>query len=830
MHKRRLFLGVILFVLAVVILVLLNRYSFFLGRVRRTIPPVPKVTLSSPYVVEFWDAKGKKRGQLTAKTYSPLPDGTLDCRGVSLALAGTTIGDVTLTCEKALVKFDTVGRKIEGKVTLSGDVAVNATSGGKTTASGRFETVTYDATARHLTAEGPFDAAWGDGVSLTGRDLAGTVDPAGNIRLDVARDVKLTLPGAFVNGPVLSMPAGAPAASPLRVTCSGPMVLDTGQSFVSFADAVTVEGADLSMKGDSVRLAFTTSPAQQGKLPTEWQAKSIDINGQSEVTAGKLRVAGNHIFWEGQGGRAKIEGEPGRFSDDERSIEAPLVDAVLSDQGEVLSVKATGGGKVKLPAPGRMMGGDPALPATSEPLQASWKDSMEYDAAKGLLALAGDAAVDQPPYHITASTIKMLVARAGGSKVSSFEATKDVSFTDGARSVTAAVARYSSADDCLTLQGSPAVIAMEGAKLESREFTYDVGSKLLSAERQTRLELAGESAAGAQDIVLPGAGGPITVTAARLQADLSGAELVATGARGVKVDSPDGELNCETMTVTGVPLNRTRAPDAKDATADAKPAVRDVHVEGQGNVRFTRQEFVARGQSIFFDESAGTVVMKPADGQRIEITYGGILLMWADSVTVVRARDQVACEKPQIVLTTEGDFMGFGVSQPRGAASSSAAQVKVYLTAGGKMLMTRTSPDKAVLAFDGGVTGRKADVKTGLESRITAETLTLDVDVLQRTEGGQKGQPPRASIAGAHAAGTATPVTVRHVTAKEVLQGKGTSFDWDRAASSGRLAGSPAVVSRGDAAPLSGDEFIYDFTTKNYVVRGLGPGKIVVPR
>jgi lipopolysaccharide export system protein LptA len=813
---------VILFVLAGAILVLMNRYSSFFTTGQGRAVAKPRITSTLP-VVEFYDPDtGQKRGQLVAKTYSVQPDGAVDCGGVSLDLANTAFGDVALTCDEAHVKLDQIGGRFAGQVTLAGNVSVKAVKDGKTTVSGHFDKVAYDASTKDISAEGPIDVFWGEGVTVSGTDLSGNLDQA-RLKIAIARDVKITISAALLAARGLTEGLGAGgsagAGEDLTVSSSGPMNFDLASSSVTFADNVKVTRGALELSGDRLRLAFT-APKEGTPAPSSWSLNSVEVDGSARLKTPGLAVNADSLLYDAEGLRAEAKGSPARIVYGEDAFESAVIDATLTKENKFQTIDAPGAGTAELSS--ASLPSAVAEPASDAPLKVSWQGSFHYDAGTGALALSGGVEAAKGDFLARASKIDMLFenvpAPSGAPRqaLSRLDASGDVFAANGRQSVAADSVAYDRKSDTVTFRGAPASVTTPDGTFASNSFTYSVTSKVLSCPRACRIALA--SSAG-PSVSSSGRDTPVVVTAGRVTADFSGPAMTATAAGGVKVDSGQDRLSSDTMDISGVP-----AEPAANEPAAAGSALRG---QGRGNVKFAREALTGSGDSFAFDQSAGTVTLKADPGRRVEISYGDSATIWGDSVFVDTASETAVCEKPQVSLSAQDTVMGFLAEEPKKKAAGPAPAVKVYLKAGGKMTLTRPSPAKALLVFDGGVDGIKRDSQTGLEDTVAADTLSFDIPVESPPEGAKPGTMPKTSITAVSASGG---VHIKYAAGKSPLECWGTEFGWDRAANRGRIAGSPAVVIRGDTAPWQAAEFIYDFTGRKIVVHGGEKGSFTVQR
>jgi len=820
-HRRRTYLALILFVLAGVLLVVMNRYgSLFTGP--STVTPGGAGTQKAGYTLELFDsATGQPSGKVTAATYTALPDGTIDGNDISGRVLNTAYGDVTIKCGHGLVKIDQVSKKVSGQVTLTGDVRIDAVKDGKPSASGRFEKVFFDAGTKDISAEGPLEVTWGEQTHVTGMGLTGNVERE-KLHLEVIRDASVTVRGGAKGANALTGGEGE-----LTAKCKGRLVFDWPQSTVSLEDDVKVDRTDLELIGQKLVLGFTAGDRGNVTGSEAWSLRSADIRGPAHVATPKVTVDGERITWDAATGEAKVTGSPARVGRDKDSFEAAAIDAVVSSRGVVEAVRAAGPGTAVISsiAAGKMP--DAIDTGKGGPIKASWQNSFDYDMRKGVMVLDGGVKANTEQYAASSSKMTFRFEPASGAQgaevdpqLTGFDISEGVVFSDGTRSINADLASYNRKSDLMTFQGEPVVVTVPDGKFTSNLFTYSVGSKALFAERECRAELVvAAPATGAEGTEAQGGKRAITVRAGRMEADFSGATTVAKCTGGVRVDSDDGVLTCQTMEVTGV---------TEEAKANEPAAARanSVRVTGRGNVKFEKGPLAASGESFVYDQASGSVTFAAAEGKRVEIDYGDSATIWGDLVAVDTRKEEAVCRKPQVFIMSRGPLMGFFEGE-RGKKGTPAAQMKVYVNAGGKMTIKRPSEDKAVLTFDGGVEGVRRDATTRMEDRVGADVLALDIAVDAAADAAGKGKQAKTTITNARASGG---VSLVYAGPNWVLEGRGQGFDWDRAANQGRLFGTPAVVWRGNEPPTKADEFVYDFAGKRVSVTGGRGGKIVLER
>lgn len=803
--------------LAGVILVVMNRFSIFHG------PPAGgrgsgPATASSSYVFERYDPQtGRMSGKITAETVTALADGTADCANVLVDLPGTTLGDVTLTCDKALVKLEEVGKKVVGRATLSGAVTFAAVREDRTLASGHFEKVSYDAATKDVSAEGPLEVRWGDEVVLSGTDLSGNAERSA-VRLMIARDASLAVKSipevhSFLSG-----------GGELKVTSAGPMAFDLAERNVSFSKNVRVTRDGFEMTGEAVQMGFSTEGATRtatGELPLgAWSVRSLEVTGPAHVTAQGLEINADNISWDAGAAPVVMKGSPVQLAYDEDRIEAETLDVFFSEKGTLVSAYAGGAGKAVM----RSLGGAGVFDLAAGPggpVEASWKEYLEYNCEKGTLVIAGDVAAASGDARVNAAKITMDFepgAKASGAAVSAarqlagLTASGKVTVAEALRTIRADLVAYSRKLGLLTFEGEPAVVTEPEGTFESRSFSYATGEKVLTSQGDCRLE--------AKSVRLPGANGgaargPVVVSAKNMSADFSGETMTAKFSGGVFAESGDGKLSSATMEVSGVALDR------KDGKAAAD---RGIRASGEGEVLFEKEATTARGDSFAYDEATGAIALHGGEGRRVEVTYGDEVAMWGDSFTIDSVKEEAVCLKPKVSLSLANSFMGlFGEESKTGKAAAGAS--KVYVSADGRMTVARTAPDKSVLTLEGNVQGVGRDAASGGEDSFRADKLSVDMDVLQ--EQGEGAGRIKARVTAARASGN---VYLKYSGPKSVLEGSGEGFSWERASNQGRLTGTPAVVWQDQQNPCKADELTYDFSAKTVSVRGGREGALVLER
>jgi len=220
------------------------------------------------------------------------------------------------------------------------------------------------------------------------------------------------------------------------------------------------------------------------------------------------------------------------------------------------------------------------------------------------------------------------------------------------------------------------------------------------------------------------------------------------------------------------------------------------------------------------------VTLDGADGKNVEISVGDSATVWAGRAQVQTRAGRVVCDRPRIFITARDTMMGFLPGETKKSGQGTDL-VKVYLNAGGRMVLTRLADDKAQLAFDGGVEGVKRGSESRLDDRLTAAELVLDVRVEKPKEPDKGARHSKTTVSAAAASGG---VYIRYAGEGGVLEGNGDSFRWDRDAAQGQLSGNPAVARYGQSPPARGGEITYDFAGRKVSVKGDRGGSITLER
>jgi len=860
-------MGTVLFILAGITLVVMNRYSsFFLAENKAQV--VPAAAAPTQFVYELYNPQtGVHSGRLTAAKYEVLPDGkTIDCRGVDLNVE-STLGEVTLTCDRALVKVDKDSRSVSD-LTLEGKVSATAAKADQVVASGRFEKVSYNARSRDINAEGAVELAYSQALLVQGTGLTGNTD---SMHFTVERDVKVTIKASEGDANT-RLPAGlASMPGELVATCAGPLTYDSSFSTISLADGVTVDGTGLHLTGKEVRIAFSGNPeGASGGADERWKPLSLDVAGPAEITAaaakGEMKISGSRIEWQAAPGRAHVTGSPARISMGEDFVEAPELTATMNEAGVPLVMDASGQGKAFITAGGahlkgltasgesrtaaaRVESSGAAAVAAAEPVSVSWGRLFHYDAAQGMVTLGGGVDAVQGKSSVKASKITASVSPSDGT-ILALNADGKITFVKGDREVTGDSAVYNAANDLLTLQGKPVTVTMPGGSFTSGLLSYSPGKRTLVAERGSERNCSLDLREGPTGDP-GGAKAPLHLAAPRVKGDLSGAVSTFTCEGGVAVATGDTRVACDSVTLSGA--SNDLAGTAVDSSAEVSKS--PVRIDGQGNVMFVRGSsdakgsvFSATGDRFTFTQADGKVNLSAAPPSRVEMTYfnnagdSDTATVWADSMDTTVGGDEVRCARPKVAISARGMLLGFPTessTRKDSPSKSSEGRSKVYVESTGEMIMKRTSSDpkagvdKGTLAFTGGVTGAARNESASTRDELTADTLVLDLEMAN--PGAAKGSvgavTQKADVTAAQASGG---VSLKHTGPGQIMNGKGDSFDWVKANNSGRLRGNPAVVwSEGkQTGTQSGGEFIYSFTEDKVtaVINRGGAGSITIRR
>ncbi len=844
MRNRRLITAVLLFIVAAASLLVLNRFSSLIQWTSTDSATVDAITERKIPVIEFFDSDtGDKSGELLAEQYTTSADGAIEATSVSLHLAGTDLGDVTMTCSRALLRVESLSSRFDGAVTLSGGVAVSAVRDGVTTLTGLFDEVSYDSASEDVSGAGSFAVSSADGLSISGTGFSGN---SASLQLVVDRDVRVSLPD-----PASDADSFTPL--PVVVEAAGSAAFDGKARTAVFSDNVKVTYDDAALVGSRLALGFEDAAASDSSDEDDssglstWRLRSVDFDGPLSGVRADSHLTGDSLLWRADEGFARLTGTPARVSDTNAWIESPDISATFDTRQEVTSIIAAGpGGIFFQPAPDPDP--DSAGEAPPVPLAASWTDSLRYDASLATVSLTGDAFVSQGVMHGQASKITVsmekpaaasgrsddsdadssigeVLASLGGGLIG-FEAEGDVSFTGAIITGSGDRASYDKAADTVVLSGFPAIAATEEVEFSSRAFTFKPDSQKLLAERDCRVVIPYVS--GADDDAE--SRGPAVVTGARIDADLVEDTLDARVTGPVRIDWEESTLTCAELTVVATGLSPPEDGSSDDTDAsddkDASMSAEKVTVEGRGDVLFKNRLFSVGGDSFSFDGGKSVLVLRPAENARVEMRYGELANLWTSLVTVDQSASTAVLDKPTAVIFAKGSVAGFQ-ERPRGKSDAYRPKTRIDLTSR-RLTLTRPTPELAVLTFEDDVDLTRWDSSFSREDKLTCNRLRLDVAVAPE-EGAltDSSRDAETDITAVRASGD---VYLKYTGPEDVLESRGTSFEWTKDPRVGRLTGSPARVWMGDSAVSEGTEFIYYFSDDRLVVTGGGAGAFTLQR
>ncbi|MCD6404626.1 MAG: hypothetical protein J7M19_02235 [Planctomycetes bacterium] len=851
MSGRRILAVIVLFILAAVALIALNRISFLSPPEGAARTPAADVPDARQFTAESFDPDtGARRALLVAQSYTTLDDGSIDARDVSVDLVGTDVGDVTLSCERAAGQLRRIGKQFAGKVELTGHIAFNSVKDDKPYLAGNFEDISFDSGTKDVAADGPFVVSIADGMRLSGTGLSGNSE---RMHFCVLKTVRVEVP---LEGPLFGRAADRKGKAALAVVeAGGPAVFDAQERTIVFSGGVKVTSGELRLAGRQMTLQFAAGPSKEALLPGGWEIVGIEVEGNVEAETKDFAVAGERLYWHRDTLTAGVKGAPARFSAGPSFIESPSVKVHFGNDGRVTGIDAVGKGAAYL-AEKEAAEEASAVPPAAEAdkgLAVRWRDSLSWDAAEARVVLRGDVKITAEDYRAAASRITVRLekkaledvtqpkapAQSEGSgqlfgsiagDVTGFDATDNVSFSDKTVSVTGDYASYVRATDKATLSGSPATAVVEGAEILARVFTFDRTKQILVAERECRVEISSPDQGKTPQDQSP----PIHVKAGKIEAALSDdtLETVCTGNVGVVWD--DNALFCDTLNIAGAGI-------ADDQSGDI--ATGRVMVTGSGDVRFTSEQLQlgARCERFEFDKALDTLLLEPGDDDQVEIEWGDdseegdYARIWSDGVALDRKSGTVACEKPHVVLFTGSSFMGFLESDRRkDDAAKRRAKTKIDITTGNEMVFKRLRAEAGVLKFSGGVEAAVWDPHNLRGDKLTCGELELDVSIKSPKDSDIR---PAGSLQGVKtqivAARAKDGVFIKYAGPDETLEARGDFFEWERESRSARLVGSKAVAWMGGveaSGVQKADEFIYRFSDRAVEVIGAGAGTLTLNR
>lgn len=849
MGGRRIVGVIVLFVLVALVLVALNRVSFLSQP-----QPVADTTLpadmpnSKRFTAESFDPEtGARRALFVAQSYTTLGDGSIDARDVSLDLVGTDVGDVSLSCERATGQLRTIGRRFAGKVELTGHVVFNSVRDAKPYLAGQFEDISFDSGTKNVAASGPFTVSVAKGMSLSGEGLSGN---SSKMRFRILKMVRVEVP---LDGSLLG--DAAARRGKVIVEAGGAAVFDAQERTIVFSGGVKVTSGELRLTGRQITLQFAAGPSEKALLPGGWEIVGIEVEGDVEAETKDFAVTGKRLHWHRDTLTAGVEGAPARFSAGSSFIESPSVEVHFGNDGHVTGIDAAGKGKAYLV--GKDACEEPSVSPTAvgagNGLAVRWRDSLSWDARKARLALRGEVKITGQDYRAGASRVTVSLEKKAledlmqpkasaqsegpgqsfgsiAGDITRFDATDNVSFSDKRILVTGDYASYVRATDKATLSGSPATAAVEGAEILARVFTFDRTKRILIAERECQVEISSPGRAKTPEAQAP----PIHVKAGKIEAALSSKALKAVCTEHVAVVWGDSTLSCETLRIAGAGVG--------DEITGGIGTDR-VIVTGSGNVRLASEQLqiAALCENFEFDRALDTLLLEPSKNDKVEIEWGDesqqgdFAKIWSDRVAIDRKSGTVACEKPRVVLFTNGSFMGFLESDRQGAdIPKRRAKTKIDITAGNEMVFERDRAERGLLKFSGVVEAAVWDPQKIQGDKLTCEDLQLNVSIKSSKDSANRQvsslQGVKTQITSAKAQGN---VFIKYTGSDETLEARGDSFEWERQARSARLVGSKAVAWIGGTNASSvqkADEFIYHFSNGAIEVIGAGAGTLTLNR
>lgn len=811
MNSRKTLTVALLFVLAAVAILVLNRISFF-PEPDTTLPPALIEEQPTMKKAEFFDSKrGVKTGEMTAKSFTTLEDGTIEAEEVEVNLSGTELGDVRLTAETARMTMRRVEKGYAGKFEMAGAVEFRSQSE-RQEFSGSFEKMTYDSAANTIDATGPFRITSGEGITVLGTDLSGNIRK-GEMQFTAKRHVRVKLESGV-------LPGGGDSG-PLVVEAGGPMVFDGPGRKVRFGGGVSVTMGQMRIEGSMLTLDFE---AGDDALPGEWELARMEMAGPVEGRREDFTVVGDRLYWDAAGGVAGIEGEPALFASGEGFIESPAIEIGIGEGGAVETIEGRGPGSAFF-AGGRRA--ERPEEAAGRSVAASWREGISFDGVRGFIDIKGAVTIEGGDYTGSADRVTARIAPAEGTpredarddawfdtlaeRITGFDASGNVAFRDDKIRVSGDYASYNAAADTVTLSGAPARAVAEGVELAARSLAFERREGRLVAQGGCRIEIASLEVAEA------GEGGeePVIVTADRVEARLGGDEISALCSGSVSVEWGESTLSCETLEIAGV------------STAEGREPAQGVSVRGEGGVIFRRGELSARCGAFSLDRALEVLELFPAEGGDVEIGFSDTATIWSDAVTINEAQQRAVCARPRAVLRVRGSLMGF--QEPAAAESREERErSRIDLFAGETLVVTQHDEESVTFEFTGGVEVTRWDSRSPIGDRLACESLRLEAAV--ETDGASGGSEKDTRIVAASAEGD---VYLRYWGPDGTLEARGESFEWEAESDIGRLYGSPAVawLSGADASVTQRSrEFLYNFTDRSVELIGGAEGTLVLPR
>ena len=821
MNSRKILTVAMLFVLAAIAIIILNRIPFFTESDTTTPIALIEEQPQAMKKAEFFDSKrGVKTGEMTAKSFTILDDGAIEAEEVQVDLWETEVGDVRFTAEAARMTMQRVEDGYAGKFEMTGGVEFRSQSE-QQDFSGSFERMTYDSAANAITATGPFEITSGEGITVSGTDLSGNIRKD-EMQFTAKRHVRVRLEPE-------ALPGGAGDSGPLVIEAGGPMVFDGPGRKVRFGGDVSVTMGQLRLEGSMLTLDFE---AGDDALPGEWELGRMEMAGPVEARREDFTVVGDRLYWDAAGGVAGVEGEPALFASGEGFIESPAIEIGIGEGGAVDAIDGRGPGSAYFAGGRREERPDEAA---GKSVAASWGEGISFDGVRGFIDIKGAVTIEGGDYTGAADRVTARITpaetqadaeaaaapgdedRSGwdadwfdtlAERITGFDAFGNVAFSDEKVSVSGDYASYNAAADTVTLSGAPARATTEGADIVARSIAFERLEGRLVAQGGCRIEIASVEVAEAGDQ-------RVVATADRVEAEFDEDVLGARCSGSVNVEWGESMLSCESLEIAGVSI------------AEGGEPAESASVKGEGGVVFRRGELSARCGAFSLDRALAVLELFPAEGGEVEIGFSDTATIWSDAVTINEAQQRAVCARPRALLQVRGSLMGF--QEPVAAESREVREMsRIDLSAGDALVVTQQDEETATLEFTGGVEVARWDPRSPIEDRLACESLTLVVAVepADAADGSEKD----TRIVAANAAGD---VYLRYWGPDGTLEARGESFEWEAESDIGRLYGSPAVawLSGAEAsATQRSREFLYNFTDRSVELIGGAEGTLVLPR
>ncbi|MHC4713589.1 MAG: hypothetical protein ACYTAN_10025 [Planctomycetota bacterium] len=840
MNSRRILTVAFLFVLAILVIFVLNRLPFFTSG-----KPFPRVRIDvgeqGEYRAVFFNRETlEPMGELVARNYRTLDDGTIGAEQVSITLDGTKLGDVSLTSDRAEVSLKRSADGYTGRAHLFGDVVFEVLENGVKKMSGRFEDVTFDAGDNTFSISGPLRVSSIEkGLSLAGTDATGVSGEDG-LQFAVKRHVRLEIAQAQTPESTADTPEATVSEageSKMLIEAGGPLTFDSQTGVANFAGGVQATLDDGYVSGSALEVNLVRS--EEGKqLPPEFEVSSINLTGPVEGHMRDVSLTGERLYWSPSSRTAGVVGQPALFASGEGFVESPSLEITLSEDAWVEAIKGSGAGSAFFP--GRRKDETTTEPAPGS-FSASWLEGILYEAAKGKLEVAGDVTVKGEEFTGRASKMAIGIAEQargvldseeGGEwfksiaeNVTGFEASGPVTFSDGKVTVKGDRATYRRSDERVELTGRGATAEWENLLLSARRLVYEALSGNLSADRDCgiRIETPPEEDEGPPTVV--------NVKSKRIDAHLTEVDVQVECSGDVQIDWVDGRLTCARLLIeaeTPPEAKTTQTPETvvdtqtppEGETTQALEEARVKSIEGTGDVVFEGRNLICKCDSFSFDAKQELLVLLPPEESDVEVRFGDSATIWCRSVALSRKERTARCAHPQAVMWVSGSFAGFQESERSPGGVTPAGKSKIDLTAG-SLVLTEVSEERATLRFDGGVNAERWDSRTTKPDQITCKSLSLET--FQESDQEKAADFKEAKVVSAEAHGG---VYLRYWGPKATLHGRGDEFTWDEESREGHLRGSPAVAwledpESSDIQNVEAGEFIYYFSERSVeIVRG----------